>query len=97
MNIPTKDEFRGAWILEGGAIKLSSAKAKEISLGRMRAQRVGEFAKLTVRAEQGEDVTLQREALRESTDPLKSLLMPGIVTLNDIRRDLAPLELLPVI
>lgn len=96
-SIPSNREFRNAWadISKDDKVNIDVAKAKEVKLAELRHVRNLELEKLDkeflVALEIGDalgPIKLRKQALRDSTEPLKALEVSGIddeVVLDQIR------------
>lgn len=96
-NLPSTREFRDAWVdvTDDNNVNIDLAKAKEVKLAEVRAKRNAELEKLDkeflVALEIGDalgPIKLRKQALRDSTEPLKALEVSGIddeVVLDQIR------------
>lgn len=98
-DLPPTREFRNAWsdITESSSIDIDAAKAKELQLGKLRLERnkrLDALDPLVLKALENNDTAtltnlkIERQALRDATEPLKALQVSGAASeevLNEIR------------
>lgn len=87
-DLPVSREFRNAWcdVTEENRVDISCEKARDLKLEELRTSRNEKLDELDktyqMMSETGQDLTAikaEKQALRDITDPLKSLVVAGIV------------------